>query len=199
MDGCCARGYAGTVSKYPASRTRGLRQMQTLQEGEDSRTYRVRAPEAVHEWLSGMSAEERGQMLTTACQLDLGRPNAPREWPEPIRETMERLEARFTTPRKSPRASRGLEGVSVLHVASAQVPQRLKNRLRWSPERYAALETTLGSESVLRLERVNGKTVWHTSEGKPIRRDTVQRLFEVGVLTAAVSSQDDEAGADAVG
>jgi len=37
--------------------------MKALEAGEGSRTYRVRAPDAVHEWLSGMSAEERGQML----------------------------------------------------------------------------------------------------------------------------------------
>lgn len=49
--------------KYPPSRMRGLRQMPKLQEGEDSRTYRVRAPDAVHEWLSGMTAEQRGELL----------------------------------------------------------------------------------------------------------------------------------------
>lgn len=47
--------------------------MKALRDGESSHTYRVRAADGVHRWLAGMTAEQRGEVLTRA-QQDAERP-----------------------------------------------------------------------------------------------------------------------------
>jgi hypothetical protein len=83
----------------------------------------------------------------------------------------------------APAPSLSLEGVTVLRVLSCTLPPALRNKLRWSPERYAALEADLSSGFELRMDLTNGKAVWRTVTGKGIRRDTVELLVKAGILT----------------
>lgn len=74
------------------------------------------------------------------------------------------------------------EGATVLLVREPSIPQRLKNDLRWSSKRYQELEELLADAGRLELRKTNGKETWRTPTGKTIRRDTVLRLYGVGVL-----------------
>ncbi|WP_156372924.1 hypothetical protein [Deinococcus sp. Leaf326] len=132
-----------------------------LEGGEVSRPVRVRAPEWVHERLKTLSAGEVGELLAQAFS---GQPVAPTAAPS----------ASATAP--------VLEGVTVLRVLAPTVPQALRNKLRWSPDRYAQLEATLAAGDHLRLDVTNGKAIWRTLSGEAVRRDTVERLLGVGVL-----------------
>lgn len=80
------------------------------------------------------------------------------------------------------RPSEGLDGVTILLVRDSVVPQRLKNDLRWSAKRYDELEALLADAGRLELRKTNGKETWRTPTGKTVRRDTVLRLYGVGVL-----------------
>lgn len=56
----------------PKPNTKGLRPnphtlgVEALKEGEVSRAVRVRAPEAVHEWLKGLNPKRIGELLEEA-------------------------------------------------------------------------------------------------------------------------------------
>lgn len=78
----------------------------------------------------------------------------------------------------------GLVGLTVLQVVSSVIPQRLKNCLRWSPDRYAELERVLRGTKVVRLDVNNGKAVWRGEDGLPMRKDTVKQLHRAGVLVS---------------
>lgn len=81
------------------------------------------------------------------------------------------------------RASESLDGVTTLLVRDPAIPQRLRNDLRWSPKsRYEAFEALLAKAGRLDLCETNGKETWRTPTGETVRRDTVLRLHEVGVL-----------------
>ena len=70
----------------------------------------------------------------------------------------------------------------MLTVAAVTLPSRLKNSLRWAPQRYTDLEAVLRSTRTVRLDKSNGKLVWRVDSGDPMRKDTVRRLFDAGVL-----------------
>lgn len=95
--------------------------------------------------------------------------------------------------RRSPegpsRGSENLDGVTVLRVVTVEIPQRLKNTLRWAPSRYTDLEAVLSSTLEVRLERINGKDVWRIDSGDHMRKDTVLRLVGAGVLVAGLESE----------
>lgn len=81
------------MGKYPPDRTRHLRQMKTLQAGEDSRTYRIRAPDPVHTWLGDMTAEQRGELLARVMLDEAGRgQSAPGRLPPPSRPSEGQIE-----------------------------------------------------------------------------------------------------------
>lgn len=183
--------------KYPPSRTRGLRPMKALETGEGSRTYRVRAPDAVHEWLSGMTAEERGQMLaevharstrSTAPQQPARR--ASRQSSKP-RATLAELEARFPKPEgaglpATVPAEAGIgQGASVL----LQGPSRpAGEELRLS----GAVPTRLSAYALAVVEDLqrggvlvqDGQVYRLTVDGhtRTVRGDTVYGLRRAGVL-----------------
>lgn len=129
---------------------------EALPVGMTSEVHRVRAPAAVQDWFKAMSAEERGDLL---ARVMLSAPAAAKASSSP-----------------------DLDGVTVLKVVSSEIPQRLKNDLRWSPVRYVDLETVLASTSRVTLVRTNGKRSWRTDSGATMRRETVQRLADAGVL-----------------
>lgn len=134
-----------------------------LDQGELSRPVRVRAPAWVHERLKGLTAAEIGELLVQGLTEAAVRPS----------------EATAPPPRL------GLEGVTVLHVMSCTLPGGLKNKLRWSPDRYSVLESDLSSGLELRLDFTNGKTVWRTVKGKGIRKDTIDTLLRYGIITVS--------------
>lgn len=135
-----------------------------LEGGEVSRPVRVRAPEWVHDRLRELSAAEVGTLLAQA-----------------LREQA----AGSSAPPSAPAAAASLDGVTVLRVLAPTVPQALKNKLRWSADRYTTLEAALSAGDVLHLDVTNGKAVWRTMSGEAVRRDTVERLLGVGVLGVA--------------
>ena len=140
-----------------------------LSEGEQSRTVRVRAPAWVHDRLKGMTATQVGEMLTQAStgqDRSMDRSNTVLTSPAPARAL----------------AAPTLEGRTQLQVVAHQIPQAMKNKLRWSADRYTSLEASLSVGDVLHLDVTNGKAVWRNVEGETIRRDTVERLIGVGVL-----------------
>lgn len=152
-----------------------------LTEGEQNRAHRIRAAAEVHEWLTGLSAAERGEILAQAYAAHRSAleasPDGQRarilEWAE---------QRRFGAVATEQPAPLSLEGATVLRVVSAQLAPRLRNQLRWQASKYLRLEELLAQGDVLRLERVNGKGIWRTVQGDAIRRDTVFKLFEVGNL-----------------
>lgn len=132
-----------------------------LEGGEVSRPVRVRAPEWVHDRLRELSAAEVGELLAQALRWQgAGSSALP----------------------SAPAAAASLDGVTVLRVLAPTVPQALKNKLRWSADRYTALEAALSVGDVLHLDVTNGKAVWRNVEGETIRRDTVDRLIGIRVL-----------------
>lgn len=140
-----------------------------LSEGEQSRTVRVRAPAWVHDRLKGMTAAQVGELLTQALtggEWSMGQPN-----------TMPTSPALATAP-----ATPTLEGRTQLQVVATQIPQALKNKLRWSVDRYATLEALLSAGELLTLDVTNGKSIWRTAAGESIRSDTVLRLLGAGLL-----------------
>lgn len=173
-----------------------------LREGEITRTHRVRASAAVHEWFGAMSAEERGAVLARSMVWEdrrvpaviatytgavIERPAAaPTE--SGMREDTHDAVAGPSQPaeRVKPMKAEALdESVTVLRVMSSAIPSSLRNDLRWSPQSYQKLEATLSRESVLKLETIRGKVAWRTSTGESIRKDTVSRLFQAGLLAPA--------------
>lgn len=136
-----------------------------LEGGEVSRPVRVRAPEWVHDRLRELSAAEVGELLAQALS---GQPVAHTSAPSA----------------SAPTLALDLDGVTMLRVVAPTVPQALKNKLRWSLDRYTALEAALSVGDVLHLDVTNGKSVWRNADGENIRRDTVERLMGVGVLIA---------------
>lgn len=75
-----------------------------------------------------------------------------------------------------------LNGVKVLRVAAVALPSHLRNRLRWQPERYVAVEAVLSGTIYVSLDLSSGRSVWRADDGERIRQDTVVRLFGAGVL-----------------
>ena len=58
----------------------------------------------------------------------------------------------------------------------------MKNKLRWSVDRYATLEALLSAGELLTLDVTNGKSIWRTATGESILSDTVLRLLGAGLL-----------------
>lgn len=150
---------------------RSLRNLVTvsLEPGVTSEVHRVRAVAEVQAWFKAMTAEQRGELL---ARVMAG--SAP---------------AMASTGEKSQQNAQGslpdsdsLDGIKVLTVAEVTLPSRLKNSLRWSPQRYTDLEAVLRSTKTVRLDKSNGKLVWRVDSGEAMRRDTVLRLFSAGVL-----------------
>lgn len=140
-----------------------------LSEGEQSRTVRVRAPVWVHDRLKGMTAAQVGELLTQALtgrDRSMGQPNTALPSPAPARAP----------------AAPTLDGRTQLQVVSTQIPQALKNKLRWTVDRYTTLEALLSAGELLTLDTTNGKDVWRTATGESIRSDTVLRLLGAGLL-----------------
>lgn len=147
--------------------------MPHLESGVTSEVHRVRAATEVQAWFRSLTAEQRGDVLARVMVAEA-----------PAGAALEGITTRRSAIRERPVPL--LPVTDVLWVVSHHVPQRLKNDLRWSPERYAALEALLASAGTLTLHRTNGKTTWRTSDGQTIRKDTVQRLYGAGVLARTV-------------
>lgn len=159
-----------------------------LAEGEENRAHRIRAAAEVHEWLTGLSAAQRGEILTQAYAAHRSAleasPEGQRarmlEWVEERRfKPQNALLGDMATEQPAPLS---LEGATVLRVVSAQLAPRLRNQLRWQASKYLRLEELLAQGDALRLERVNGKAIWRTVQGDAIRRDTVLNLLRAGNL-----------------
>lgn len=139
-----------------------------LSEDEQSRPVRVRAAVWVHDRLKGMTAAQVGELLTqafTGQDRSMDRSNtlsSPAPAPAPAAPT--------------------LDGRTQLQVVSTQIPQAMKNKLRWSVDRYATLEALLSTGELLMLDVTNGKSIWRTATGESIRSDTVLRLLGAGLL-----------------
>jgi hypothetical protein len=54
--------------------------------------------------------------------------------------------------------------------------------LRWSTDRYVALEAALSGTQAVKLHRTNGKVIWRTDSGDTMRRETVGRLLRAEIL-----------------
>lgn len=143
-----------------------------LTEGEENRAHRIRAAAEVHEWLTGLSAAERGEILTQAYQAK----QTGEEWPRASLSPAPAPASAAPTPGAS------LDGRTQLQVVSTQIPQAMKNKLRWSVDRYATLEALLSAGELLTLDVTNGKSIWRTATGESIRSDTVLRLLGAGLL-----------------
>lgn len=144
-----------------------------LSEGEQSRTVRVRAPVWVHDHLKGMTAVQVGELLTQALtgrDWSMGQPNTVPTSPAPARAP------------RAPTPAASLDGRTQLQIVATRIPQALKNKLRWSVDRYAKLEALLSTGELLTLDTTNGKDVWRTATGQSIRSDTVLRLLGAGLL-----------------
>lgn len=170
-----------------------------LRRGEVTRVHRVRANAAVHEWFGAMSAEERGAALARLMWEDRRVPavratyteSAPHQPAEASSETgvSQRATPAFAA---RPQASGepllemavSLDGLSVLRVVSSSLPSALRNDLRWPPQSYRKLEATLSRASVLKLETIRGKAAWRVPTGESIRKDTVIRLLQAGLLAS---------------
>jgi hypothetical protein len=171
-----------------------------LREGELTRVHRVRASPAVQDWFGAMSAEERGAALALLMAWQDRRAPAviatytgavlhqPAEAPGRTRvarsaalESAGRLPA---SEKLQPETTANLDGLSVLRVVSSTLPKALRNDLRWPPQSYQNLEATLSRASVLKLETLRGKTAWRVSTGESIRKDTVSRLLQAGLLAS---------------
>ena len=118
-----------------------------------------------------MSAEQRGKLLSAVMAGNAGALAG-------VGENARRSSAGVS------RGSQSLEGVKMLTVASVTLPSRLKNSLRWAPNRYTDLEAVLRSTKWVCLVRDNGKEVWRIDSGDYMRKDTVRRLAGAGVLVA---------------
>lgn len=116
-----------------------------------------------------MTAEQRGEVLT---HVMTGNTLALVGAGEKSRQSAE----------GSSRGFESLDGIKVLTVVAVTLPSRLKNSLRWAPQRYTDLEAVLRSTRTVRLDKSNGKLVWRVDSGDPMRKDTVRRLFDAGVL-----------------
>ena len=148
-----------------------------LESGVTSEVHRVRAVAEVQAWFKAMSAEQRGELLADVMARNAGALAGVGE------------NARRSSERPS-RGSQELDGVTVLVVAAVVLPSRLKNSLRWAPNRYTELEAVLRSTEQVRLVRDNGKEVWRVDSGEYMRKDTVLRLFGAGMLVAGAPSGD---------
>lgn len=138
-----------------------------LREGEVTRTHRVRASQEVQDWFAALSAEQRGALL---ARVRAG------EVPADIATSLRA----FPDAHGPSRPADSLEGVTVVRVISSQFDQKRRNVLRWQPEAYARLAMLLAQGPILRLRRVNSRTVWRTVENATIRSDTVARLLQAG-------------------
>lgn len=139
-----------------------------LDSGVTSEVHRVRASTEVQMWFRTMSAKGRGDLL---AQVMAG---APAE--AGVGGNARRISEGHS------RGSQSLEGVTLLRVAATALPSSLRNTLRWSPGRYADLEAVLLGTEHIRLDRSSGKPVWRADDGEHVRRDTVVRLLDAGVL-----------------
>ncbi|GGR40885.1 hypothetical protein [Deinococcus ruber] len=146
-----------------------LKLIDRLGDNEKTAVYRVRAPKAVHDWYEKMNSSERGQLLERVMLSGVTHNFAPQKEKESVSDGKK---DNNTIP----------TGVTRLKVVSQVVPQRLKNKLRWEPSRYIDLEKVLSQTQEIRLDRANGKVVWRTDDGAPIRKDTVKALYSAGVL-----------------
>lgn len=146
-----------------------------LESDVTSEVHRVRASAEVQAWFRAISAEQRGELLTTVMV------GAPAE--AGVAGAGVGRQARRSSKGPS-RGLQSLEGVTLLKVAAVVLPSRLKNSLRWSPQRYTDLEAVLQSTEQVRLVRDNSKEVWRVDSGDYMRRDTVSRLVGAGVLVA---------------
>ncbi|KQR11652.1 hypothetical protein ASF71_20620 [Deinococcus sp. Leaf326] len=144
-----------------------------LTEDEQSRPVRVRAPVWVHDRLKGMTAAQVGELLTQAL--------AGRDWSMDKSNTVPTSPASATAP-AVPTPGASLEGRTQLQVIAHQIPQAMKNKMRWSSDRYATLEALLAANELLTLDVTNGKSIWRTATGESIRSDTVLRLLGAGLL-----------------
>jgi SRSO17 transposase len=117
-----------------------------------------------------MTAEQRGELLGRAMASAPARAQAK----QPA------LSAADSLPQPDQ-----LAGLVLLQVVQTAVPQALRNKIRWSAERYARLEHVLQNTQTLRLDVTNGKSVWRVDDGRSMRKDTVLRLLNAGVLIAA--------------
>lgn len=140
-----------------------------LKSGVTSEVHRVRAAAEVNAWFRALSAEERGDLLA--------RVRAQEDQPEPKTGP-----GSTGWPEIPSRPAEGHAEPITLWVVAPQLPQRLKNDLRWAPERYGALEALLTAAGRLNLHRTNGKATWRTPQGDTLRKDTVTRLLAAGVL-----------------
>ena len=141
----------------------------SLESGVTSEVHRVRAAAEVQAWFRAMTAEQRGELLASVMA---GNAPALAGAGKKFRRSAE----------GSSRGSRSLDGIKVLTVAAVTLPSRLKNSLRWSPQRYTDLEAVLRSTKNVRLDKSNSKLVWRVDNGDPMRKDTVLRLFDAGLL-----------------
>lgn len=82
----------------------------------------------------------------------------------------------------APTPGASLELRPAFRVVSTQIPQAMKNKLRWSIDQYATLEAMLSAGELLTLDVTNGKSLWRTATGESIRSDTVLRLLRAGLL-----------------
>lgn len=170
-----------------------------LREGELTRVHRVRASTAVHEWFGAMSAQQRGAALAHLMWEDRrvpavlatytgAAPYQPAEAPTRAEVGQSAIPAFAARPHASeeplPEPTASLKGLSILRVVSSTLPSALRNDLRWPPQSYQKLEATLSRAPVLKLETIRGKAAWRVPTGESIRKDTVIRLLQAGLLAS---------------
>ena len=149
-----------------------------LESGVTSEVYRVRASIEVQNWFHAMTAERRGEVLTEAraAMIALG---------PPIYRSVLKKSRADAGAKDEPDKADILDGLTLLRVASTSVPQSLKNVLRWMPHGYTKLDTVLMQTQTVRLVTATGKSVWRIDDGASMRKDTVKRLFDAGILVAS--------------
>ena len=160
--------YASSMPVNPRSLV-NLVNLPRLESGVTSEVHRVRAAAEVQAWFKAMTAEQRGELLASVMVLNVPARTSAGEKPQQSAQVPSR-------------GSDSLGGIRVLTVAAVTLPSRLKNSLRWSPQRYTDLEAVLRSTKTVCLDKSNGKLVWRVDNGDPMRKDTVLRLFDAGVL-----------------
>lgn len=154
--------------KYPPSRTRGLRPMKALQEGESSHTYRVRAPDPVHSWWGSLTAEQRGEVL---AHVFAGRPVSPQEAPEQAAQAL----AAETPGNPSEAPSRPAQG-QLERVALGQIPEDPR------PHHLPILHALEAGATLTRMPGEPWRLIGAGLPFRTIKPATVDLLLREGVL-----------------
>lgn len=175
----------------PSDKRQFLRQYQPgvmLAEGEENRVHRIRASAEVHEWLSGLTAAQRGELMRIAYEAAHASDVTP-DADDELGEQHPVLIQSDVTPVRRARRSMKVGGVPrtsseriALSVPYLNVMERpMKRGLGWKPERYDRVDRMLNEGDTLTADGVN----YRTATGTLMDYRTAEALLRLGVLAPA--------------